>query len=95
MAALPPAPDDYFVLKPKHSAFYQTPLPQLLQRLECRELVITGQAAEACIMITALEAHMRDLRVHVPSNAIASASAPRKAASLTILRHSEIDTRPM
>lgn len=92
---LAPASDDYFILKPKHSGFYQTPLPQLLDRLECQDLVVTGQTAEACVLITALEAHMRDFRVRVPSNAIASKSPPRKSAALTILRYNKIDVRAM
>lgn len=37
-----PDQDDYFVLKPKHSGFYSTPLDLLLRNLEVHRLVLTG-----------------------------------------------------
>jgi nicotinamidase-related amidase len=93
--ALRPTERDHFILKPKHSGFYQTPLPQLLERLQCRTLIVTGQAAESCVMLTALDAHMRDFDVRVPSNAVASGSPARKSAALLLLRHAQVDTRAM
>src|SRR5690349_7601831 len=33
---LPPQPEDYFVLKPRHSAFFATPLDPLLEYLGAR-----------------------------------------------------------
>ena len=38
-------------------------------------------------MLTALDAHMRDFDVRVPSNAFASGSPARKSATLLLLRH--------
>ncbi|HEU0012270.1 MAG TPA: isochorismatase family cysteine hydrolase, partial [Longimicrobium sp.] len=40
--ALRPGEDDYFVLKPKHSAFFATTLDTLLRYLGPRRLVLTG-----------------------------------------------------
>ena len=37
-----PDEEDYFVLKPMHSAFYQSPLEVLLRNLEATTLVLTG-----------------------------------------------------
>lgn len=91
---LAPGDDDLFILKPKHSAFYQTPLPSVLEALQARSLVVCGIATEACVMATAMDAHMRDYAVRVPSNAVASASPARHRAALLLLRHSRIDTRP-
>src|SRR5262245_52036083 len=41
---LKPDDDDYFVLKPMHSAFFSTTLEVLLERLQIQRLVLTGFA---------------------------------------------------
>ena len=63
---------DYFVLKPKHSGFYSTTLHVLLQDLEVQTLIITGIAGNICVLFTANDAHMRDYKVLVPKDCIAS-----------------------
>lgn len=70
--ALRPGVRDYFVLKPKHSAFYSTTLDILLRSLQTRSLVICGFAANICVLFTANDAYMRDLRLLVPSDCVAS-----------------------
>ena len=50
---LQPEEGDYSVLKPKHSAFYATPLDLLLRHLRVDRLVITGVAAGQCIVMSA------------------------------------------
>lgn len=45
---LAPDRDDYFVLKPKHSAFYSTTLELLLAYLKTRTVILTGFAGDAC-----------------------------------------------
>ena len=74
---LAPQDDDYFVLKPKHSAFFSTPLDLLLQHLKVRRLLITGVAGDQCVLATAADARMRDYEVLVPRDCIASQSAAR------------------
>lgn len=69
---LKPDEDDYFVLKPMHSAFFSTTLEVLLERLQIRRLVLTGFAADICVLYTANDAYMRDFRVAVPCDCIAS-----------------------
>ena len=44
VAHLQPEEDDYFVLKPKHSAFFQTNLEILLDYLGAKSLILTGIA---------------------------------------------------
>lgn len=88
-----PAEGDLFVLKPRHSAFYQTPLPSLLESRGVDALAICGIETDSCVMATAMDAHMREYTVAVPSNATASASATRHRAALLLMRHSDIDTR--
>lgn len=69
---LRPDKEDYFVLKPMHSGFFQTPLDLLLRELEVEELIITGVAGNICVLFTAHDAHMRKFKIHVPKNCIAS-----------------------
>ena len=70
------APDeqDYCVLKPMHSAFYQTPLDVLLRHLGCRSLIVAGLATNSCILCTAHDANMRDLELTVVSDCCAARS---------------------
>lgn len=70
---LHPEKDDYFVLKPKHSGFFSTQLDILLDYLGARTLILTGIQANICVLFTANDAYMRDYRLIVPSDCVASA----------------------
>ncbi|MDY3558083.1 cysteine hydrolase [Gemmata sp. JC673] len=83
---LHPSEDDYFVLKPKHSAFFSTTLDTLLGYLGTETLVIGGFAADICVLFTANDAYMRDLRVVVPSDGVASNKAEDRDAALALVR---------
>ncbi len=83
---LRPEKDDYAVLKPKHSAFFSTPLETLLKHLGTERLVLTGMSTEMCILFTAVDAHMRDLHLHVPSDCVAGADPERSRDALRYLR---------
>ena len=74
---LRPGPDDYFVLKPMHSAFFQTPLEILLRYLGATNLILCGLATNSCIVCTAHDANMREFRLFVPSDRSAARS-PRE-----------------
>jgi nicotinamidase-related amidase len=65
---------DYFVLKPKHSAFYQTPLDLLLKHLRTERLILTGLSTNSCVLFTAGDAYMRDLELIVPNDCSAACS---------------------
>jgi nicotinamidase-related amidase len=80
--ALAPDDDDYFVLKPKHSAFFATPLHLLLQHLEVRRLLIAGVASDQCVTHSAVDARMRDFDVIVPGDCVASHTAARNRRAL-------------
>ena len=69
---LMPDDQDYFVLKPKHSAFHSTTLDVLLAHLGAKTLVLTGIAGNFCVLFTAQDAYMRDFRLIVPSDCVAS-----------------------
>jgi nicotinamidase-related amidase len=69
---LVPDERDYFVLKPKHSAFYSTTLSLLLQYLRAKTLILSGIAGNVCVLFTAGDAYMRDFKLIVPRDCIAS-----------------------
>lgn len=72
---LRPEEDDYFVLKPKHSGFFSTTLEVLLEHLNTRTVILTGIAGNICILFTANDAYMRDLKLYVPTDCCASNEA--------------------
>ncbi len=71
---LVPDPQNYCILKPKHSAFYSTVLGTLLEHLGVRRLILTGVTAEQCVLFTANDAHVRDLDLVIPRDCVASLS---------------------
>ena len=91
---LAPEHDDYTILKPQHSAFYNTPLEVLLQQLGIGRVILGGIAGDHCILASAFDAHMRDLQVAVPRDCIASITPARNRNALAVLRNLGIDTTP-
>lgn len=79
---LVPDEDDYFVLKPKHSGFYNTTLPVLLEYLQVRRVIVTGIATDNCVLFTAGDAYIRDLEVVVPADCCAAINPDRHLAAL-------------
>ena len=71
---LAPDGNDYFVLKPKHSGFHSTTLDVLLAHLGATTLILTGVAGNFCVLFTAHDAYMRDFRLIVPRDCLASES---------------------
>ena len=69
---LRPGDKDYFVLKPKHSGFYSTALDVLLEYLQVERVILTGVAANICVLFTANDAYMRDFHLFVPRDCVAS-----------------------
>jgi len=93
--ALRPEDDDYFVIKPKHSGFFSTTLELLLDSLGARTLILTGIAADICVLFTANDAYMRDFEIVVPADCVASESEERARQALDLMRrHLKADTGP-
>jgi len=70
-----PTSRDYFVLKPKHSGFFDTTLDTLLSTLRIRRVILTGIAGNICVLFTANDAYMRELKIFAPSDCIVSNTA--------------------
>ena len=79
---LTPQQGDRSVLKPRHSAFYETPLGYLLETLGANCIVLTGVSADSCIMFTAHDAYLRKLALWIPSDCVASSASAHTRASL-------------
>ncbi len=94
--ALRPLKNDLSVLKPRHSAFYGTPLDILLEGIGAHELVIVGLATDMCVQLTAADAFLREYKMLVPSNCTAAETTRAKEASLEHMRRIlKCDIRPM
>ncbi|HLO12827.1 MAG TPA: isochorismatase family cysteine hydrolase [Pseudoneobacillus sp.] len=90
-----PDEDDYFLIKPKHSAFYGTALNTLLHQLDVETLVLAGIAGNICVLFTANDAYMREYKLIIPSDCIASVDDHDQLYALTMMKNvlkAEIDT---
>jgi nicotinamidase-related amidase len=83
---LPPEADDYFVLKPKHSAFFQTNLEILLKYLGVNTLILTGIAGDICVLFSANDAYMRDFRIIIPPDCTASEDQDQNQQALMLMQ---------
>ena len=83
-----PRPSDYFIVKPQFSGFYASNLPVLLPKLGVTRLVLTGIAADICVLFTAADAHMRGYGLWTPSDAVAASSAQHAGWALGIMEKS-------
>ncbi|ROQ23499.1 nicotinamidase-related amidase [Streptomyces sp. PanSC19] len=83
----PIKPDEHalFVLKARHSIFYETPLAYLLGTLGVGRLVLCGQVTEQCILYSALDAHIRHLDVTVARDAVAHIHPDLARAALRMM----------
>jgi nicotinamidase-related amidase len=81
-----PAPDTAFLLKARHSIFYQTPLEYLLRQEEIDKLILIGQVTEQCVLYSALDAYIRHFTVHVPPDAVAHIHEHLAEAALEMMR---------
>jgi nicotinamidase-related amidase len=72
--------------KVRHSAFYATALAYLLNRLETKRLILTGQVTEQCILYTALDAYVRHFPVVIPTDAVAHIDADLGKAALKMMQ---------
>jgi nicotinamidase-related amidase len=83
---LRPTSRDYFVLKPKHSGFFDTTLDTLLETLRIRRVILTGIAGNICVLFTANDAYMRDLAIFAPADCIVSNTAADNDHALRQIR---------
>jgi nicotinamidase-related amidase len=80
-----PKRETSFVVKARHSIFYETPLEYLLRQEEIDRLVLVGQVTEQCILYSALDGYIRHFEVAVPSDAVAHIHADLAEAALKMM----------
>jgi nicotinamidase-related amidase len=83
---LQPEEEDYFILKPRHSAFYMTNLDVLLKYLGAETLILTGIAGDICVLFTANDAYMREFRLLVPADCVASEDVEHNQHALELMQ---------
>lgn len=83
---LAPAPGDLVLLKPRHSAFFSTPLDLVLSQMRARTLVLAGIAADICVQITAMDATLRGYGLWVPADCTAAERDADKKAALAYMK---------
>lgn len=84
--ALKPGEDDYFLIKPMHSAFFQSPLQSLLTELGKTHLIMAGIAGDICILFTAQDAYMYKYQISVPENCMASEEKDNNEYALYLMK---------
>ncbi|HET7580566.1 MAG TPA: isochorismatase family cysteine hydrolase [Bacillales bacterium] len=85
--ALKPGEKDYFVVKPKHSGFFSTPLSTLLSQLQATTLILTGIAGNICVLFTANDAYMRGYDLCIPSDCVASNDEEDNKYALKLMKN--------
>lgn len=90
-----PQADDITILKPRHSAFFASPLELLLTEMHAKELVICGVATDMCVQATASDAFLREYPCWVPADCNAAEDAQAKKASIAYMKRVlKCDVRP-
>ena len=69
--ALQMRPHDHHIVKEKYSAFFNTPLQDVLARTGRRQIVLCGVFAHHGVMLTAADAFMRNYQVFMPVDGVA------------------------
>jgi nicotinamidase-related amidase len=80
-----PAEEALFVVKARHSIFFQTPLEYLLGQEDVDRVVLAGQVTEQCVLYSALDAYIRHLQVVIPRDAVAHIHEHLAEASLELM----------
>ncbi len=79
-----------------HSGFFHTSLELLLDHLGARTLMITGVAGNNCVLFTANDAYLRDYKVVVPEDGLASEKPEYTRAALRQMQNVlKADTTPL
>lgn len=90
---LSPQPNDYIVLKPKHSAFYATPFETILSYIGARNVIIAGFTTNACVLLTVGGLYTRECKLFVPEDCVAALNERDHRLALELMKKSyAVDT---
>jgi nicotinamidase-related amidase len=82
---LPPQ-DVPFLIKARHSVFYETQLEYLLRHENIKRVVLCGQVTEQCILYSALDAYVRHFQVVIARDAVAHIHEDLAEAALQMMK---------
>jgi nicotinamidase-related amidase len=77
-----PTEEDFFLLKPKHSGFYATPLGELLEAAGAKRLILTGLSTHQCVLFTANDAYLREFELQIPRDCVGAQGARESRLAL-------------
>jgi len=83
---LQPGKKDLVMLKPRHSAFFATPLDLVLTQLHAKTLIVCGLATDMCVQLTAMDAAMRGYKLWVPRDCTAAEAPEAKREALLYMQ---------
>ncbi len=66
-----PGEEVAFLVKARHSIFYETQLDYMLRQQEIERVILIGQVTEQCILYSALDAYVRHYSIVIPRDAVA------------------------
>jgi nicotinamidase-related amidase len=90
-----PGEDCPFLIKGRHSIFYETAVGHLLGSRGVRRLVLCGQVTEQCILYSSLDAYLRGFEIAVPPDAVAHIHADLADAALRMMqRNMHVELAP-
>ena len=74
-----------FLVKGRHSIFYETALAHVLRSRGVERVVLCGQVTEQCILYSSLDAYLRGFEVAIPPDAVAHIHADLAEAALKMM----------
>lgn len=86
-----PLPDEYLISKRRYSAFFGTDLEILLRGLGVDTLWLVGGLTDVCIHYTAVDAHQRDYRFRVLTDAVAGSGEEAHRHALRAMQYLQRD----
>jgi nicotinamidase-related amidase len=86
VSLLKPRKTDYVILKATLSGFYDTALDTMLRLGEVRTVILTGFAADNCVLFTAADAYMREYKVIVPRDCVGAKTSEARTHALRAMR---------
>jgi nicotinamidase-related amidase len=81
-----PRDDVPFLIKARHSVFYETQLEYLLRHEGIERVVLCGQVTEQCILYSALDAYVRHFEVAIARDTVAHIHEDLAEAALRMMQ---------
>lgn len=79
---LKPRDDEYLIEKPRHSAFFETPLEPLLRKMNRDQVLVCGVFAHHGVMVSCIDGYMRNFQMTMVADALGDYSEPEHRMAL-------------